>query len=235
MTTTTARGTTPVPEAAALLVVGVAAGGGMADARKVSARTHVTPTRHSWKPNHTRSILATGMPTALTPGAHGRARPTCPPAPHGPAPSAACRARPVRPVRRARRREIQPPPTTAPGSLLREPRPAQGALGRRPEPGPARRALVPGSRGHLVFAPVRDPPVSRTIPPSLETPRYLMLARHALSRLATDARKRARPAARSMHGGRDKGPSSPMPRAAIRTGPHRQAGNSTAGRSAAAQ
>jgi hypothetical protein len=201
-----------------------------------------TPTRRSWKQSRTPSIPATGTPATPTRAARARGRPICPPVLPGPVPSAACRARPVRRARRARHRETQPRPTTAPGSPPRVPSPAPAAPGRRPGPGPARPALVPGNRGHLVFARVRGLfarvrglPISRTIPPSPETPHHPGHARPAPRGPTTGARKPARPAGHWMGGSKGQGRSSPTARAAIRTVLHRQAGNSAARRSAAAQ
>lgn len=253
MTSRTAR----VPAAAGTTVTGRATGSGMTDARtppggtvrgramagravagQIAAagpRTLATPTRRSWKPSRTPSTLATSTPATLARAAHARALPTCLLAPPGPVPTAACRARPVRRARRARRRETQPPPTAAPGSLPRGPRPAPAAPGRQPVPGPARQALVPGNREPLAFALVMVLPFVQTIPPSPETPRHPSHARLAPRQLATGVRRLTHPAGRSADGSKDRGASSLMPRAAIRTDPHRQAGNSAAGQLAAAQ
>ena len=117
-----------------------------------------------------------------------------------------------------------------------EPRLAPADPGPRPAPGPGRLALVPGNQGQPVIVGVRILPISRTIPPSPETPHHRGLVRPVPRQPATGARKLARPAGRSMHGGTAQGLSnSPMPRAAIRTVRHRQAGNSAAARSGAAQ
>jgi hypothetical protein len=249
--------TAGVPAAAGTTVAGRVTGSGMTDARAppggtvrgratagraaagqiatAGTRTLATPTRRSWKPSHTPSTLATSTPATLPHAAHARALPTCLLAPPGPAPTAACRARPVRRARRARRRETQPPPTAAPGSPPRGPRPAPTAPGRQPVPGPARQALVPGNREPLAFALVRVLPLGQTIPPSPGTPRHPSNARPAPRQPATGARKLTRPAGRSTDGSKAPGASSLMPRAVIRTGPHRRAGNSAVGQSAAAQ
>jgi len=221
-----------VLEATGMTAAGVTAAVGMADAQTVPVKTPATPTRRSWKPNRTPSIPATGTPAAPTRAGHVRARPTCPSVPRGPGQSATCPARPDRRARRDRRHEIRPRPTTAPGSLPRALHLALAVPGRRPGPGPGPLALVPGSRGHRVLGQVRGLPISRTIPPP-GTPHHLRPARPDPRQRGTGARNLACPGGRSTHDSKDQGPSSPMPRAAIRTGPRRQAGNSTAERSVA--
>ena len=232
--------TAQVPETAGMTAVGVTTAGVTADvemagAQTVPGKTPATPTRRSWRPSRTRSIPDTGTPAALTHAAHVRGRPTCPWAPHELARSATCRARLARRVRHDRRRGTRPPPTTVPGRPPRAPRPVPAAPGLRPALAPGPLALVPGNRGRLVFGQARGLPMSRTIPPSPATPHRLSHGRPAPRRPATGARKRTRPGGRSMRDCRQREPSRPTPRAAIRTGPRRPAGSSTAERPVAAR
>jgi hypothetical protein len=114
-----------------------------------------TRTRLSWTPSRIRSIPATSTPTGLAPvPARGPARPTCHPAHHVPAPSAACPARLARHGRLARLRAIRPPSSAV---LVRAPTTPPAARDRvqavpdldRKDRLASVRAILPPGRTHL--------------------------------------------------------------------------------------